>query len=159
MNVRSHTKTHVVNKITRHQRATGLDEQTIRPSSSASHENGGLRDSSSAMLANSSASQSHNQSNSARHKRAHSECLFAPAITLIRQPTEHLVGGLSASFNVDGLCLASSFGISRGFLNPEDMVIHQDYTPRACSSLFVISWHGRLIEYVLEPVPGKDLDR
>ena len=155
VNVRTHTKTHVVNKTTRHQRSIGIDEQTI------SNENG-FRDSSSAMLANASSNQfnghsNNHHSNAARQKRAYSECIFSPAITLIRQPTDNLVGGLSAPFNVDCLCLASSFGISRGFLNPEDMTIHQDYTPRACSSLFVISWHGRLIEYVLEPIPGKNL--
>jgi hypothetical protein len=51
--------------------------------------------------------------------------------------------------------MAASFGISRGFLNPEDMITYQEQTPRACGSLYVISWHGRLIEYVLEPIPGK----
>jgi hypothetical protein len=52
--------------------------------------------------------------------------------------------------------LAATFGISRGFLNPEDMINHQEHTAKACSSLFIISWHGRLIEYVLEPIPGKE---
>lgn len=56
---------------------------------------------------------------------------------------------------MDSLCLAATFGISRGFLNPEEMSNQQEHTPRACGSLYVISWHGRLIEYVLEPVPGK----
>jgi hypothetical protein len=89
-----------------------------------------------------------------RTKRANSECVFSTAVTLIRQPTDSFVSGLSAPFNIDSLCLAATFGISRGFLNPEDRINHQEHTPRACSSLFVISWHGRLIEYVLEPTPG-----
>jgi hypothetical protein len=81
--------------------------------------------------------------------------MFSTAITLIRQPTENFVSGLSAPFNMDSICLATIFGISRGFLNPEDMNNHQEHTTKACSSLFIISWHGRLIEYVLEPIPGK----
>jgi hypothetical protein len=35
------------------------------------------------------------------------------------------------------------------------MINHQEHTAKACNSLFIISWHGRLIEYVLEPIPGK----
>jgi hypothetical protein len=37
------------------------------------------------------------------------------------------------------------------------MINHQEHTSKACSSLFIISWHGRLIEYVLEPIPGKNI--
>jgi hypothetical protein len=98
-----------------------------------------------------------NYLNSTRTKRANSECVFSTAVTLIRQPTESFVSGLSAPFNIDSLCLAAVFGISRGFLNPEDMINHQEHTSKACSSLFIISWHGRLIEYVLEPIPGKNI--
>ena len=101
---------------------------------------------------------SHNNnysSYSVRSKRTNNECIFSTALTLIHQPTDSFVNGLSAPFNIDSLCLAASFGISRGFLNPEDTIHHQEYTSRACSSLFIISWHGRLIEYTLEPRPGK----
>jgi hypothetical protein len=112
-------------------------------------------------LTNSSSSivngHNNNYLNSTRTKRANSECVFSTAVTLIRQPTESFVSGLSAPFNIDSLCLAAVFGISRGFLNPEDMINHQEHTSKACSSLFIISWHGRLIEYVLEPIPGKNI--
>jgi hypothetical protein len=87
-------------------------------------------------------------------KRTNNECIFSTAVTIIHQPTENFVSGLSVPFNIDSLCMAAIFGISRGFLNPEDMINHQEHTLRACSSLYVISWHGRLIEYVLEPMPG-----
>ena len=152
VNVRTHTKTYVVNKVSRFQRSTGFDEQTLRPSNSLHHDST-ARDSST-LNAAVNHSNGHTSS-STRTKRSTHECLFAPAITLIRQPTDGLVSGLSGPFNIDSLCIASTFGASRGFLNPEDMVIHQDYTPKACSSLFIIGWHGRLIEYVLEPMPGK----
>jgi hypothetical protein len=96
-----------------------------------------------------------NYSNSTRTKRPNNECIFSTAVTIIRQPTDNFVSGLSVPFNIDSLCLATAFGISRGFLNPEEMINYQENTPRACGSLYVISWHGRLIEYILEPIPGK----
>ncbi|CAF1306694.1 unnamed protein product [Adineta ricciae] len=152
VNVRTHTKTHVVNKLTRDQRAAGFDEQTPRPSNDSA-----TKDSSTNTLTNTLTNPPHNQNanyfNATRAKRANSECVFSTAITLIRQPTDSFVSGLSAPFNIDSICLAATFGISRGFLNPEEMINQQEHTPKACSSLFVISWHGRLIEYVLEPLP------
>ncbi|CAF1336712.1 unnamed protein product [Adineta steineri] len=157
VNVRTHTKTHVVNKPNRHNRTTGFDEQPIRQSTNTNNDNGTKKDTPIVSLTNSSSNviNGHNSSymNSLRTKRTNSECVFSTAVTLIRQPTDSFVSGLSAPFNIDSLCLASTFGISRGFLNPEDMIHHQEYPPKACSSLFIISWHGRLIEYVLEPVP------
>jgi hypothetical protein len=98
--------------------------------------------------------QNNNSSSSTRTKRTNNECIFSTAVTIIHQPTDNFVSGLSVPFNIASLCLAAIFGISRGFLNPEDMINHQEHTSRACDSLYVISWHGRLIEYVLEPIPG-----
>jgi len=40
-----------------------------------------------------------NYFNSTRTKRANSECVFLTACTLIRQPTDGFVSGLSAPFN------------------------------------------------------------
>ena len=158
VNVRTHTKTHVVNKLNRCHRTTVLDEETIRPSNNGASDNGTRDPLSSSSVASSHSSSNmlngHN-SNLTRAKRTSHDCIFASAVTLIRQPTDTFVSGLSAPFNIDCLCLASTFGMSRGFLNPEDMINQQEHTPKACSSFFVISWHGRLIEYVLEPIPGK----
>jgi hypothetical protein len=158
VNIRTHTKNYVVNKASRYHRTVGLEEQPTRQTNNNGHDNG-LKDVSSNNLSNSSPSMvnghnSNNHSSSTRTKRTNSECIFATAVTIIRQPTDNFVSGLSAPFNIDSLCLAATFGISRGFLNPEDMINHQEHTPRACSSLYVISWHGRLIEYILEPTPG-----
>ena len=155
VNVRTHTKAHVVNKASHYHRTVGLDEQPIRQTTNNSNDNA-MKDSPSIPLTNSSSNIVNGHTNSTRTKRANSECVFSTAVTLIRQPTESLVSGISAPFNIDSLCLAATFGISRGFLNPEDMINHQEHTAKACSSLFIISWHGRLIEYVLEPIPGKE---
>ena len=156
VNVRTHTKTYVVNKASRYHRTAGLDEQPTRQSNNTGNDNG-LKDpssnNSSSNLMNGHNS-NNNYSSSIRTKRTNNECIFATAVSIIRQPTDNFVSGLSAPFNIDSLCMAAIFDISRGFLNPEDMTNHQEYTPRACSSLYVISWHGRLIEYVLEPMPG-----
>jgi hypothetical protein len=158
VNVRSHTKASVVNKVSRSNRSTAFDEQTVRSSSHAGTENG-TKDASVSGLSNSSSNLLNGHSishpTSARTKRANSECIFSTAVTLIRQPTENFVSGLSVPFNMDSMCLAAVFGTSRGFINPEEMMNQQEQSARACSSLFIISWHGRLIEYVLEPVPGK----
>ncbi len=157
VNIRTHTKNYVVNKASRYHRTVGLEEQPTRQSNNIGHDNG-LKDVSSNTLINSSSNIVNGHNNNylslTRTKRANSECIFSTAVTIIRQPTDNFVSGLSAPFNIDSLCLATTFGISRGFLNPEDMINHQEHTPRACSSLYVISWHGRLIEYVLEPIPG-----
>ena len=162
VNVRTHTKAHVVNKASRYHRTAGLDEQPIRQLNNTTTDNG-TKDSPSIPLTNSSSNlvngNTNSYLNSTRTKRANSECVFSTAVTLIRQPTDSFVSGLSAPFNIDSLCLAATFGISRGFFNSEDMINHQEHTPRACNSLFIISWHGRLIEYVLEPIPGKFLFR
>jgi len=144
VNVRTHTKHYVVNKANRYQRSIGLDEQQ---SNRQVNGNGNENHHSTNNLNSTS-----NNSNSTRTKRPH-ECIFSTAVTIIRQPTENLVSGLTAPFNIDAICLATNFGVSRGFLNPEDM-INQEQTPRACSSLYIISWYGKLIEYVLEPIPG-----
>jgi hypothetical protein len=156
VNVRTHTTAYVVNKASRYHRSVGLDEQPIRQSTNAANDNG-TKDSPSTNSTNSSSNvvngHNNNYFNSTRTKRANSECVFSTAITLIRQPTENFVSGLSAPFNMDSICLAAIFGLSRGFLNPEDMINHQEHTSKACSSLFIISWHGRLIEYILEPIP------
>lgn len=157
-NVRTHTKNYVVNKVSRYQRTAGLDEQSNRQVNNIGHDNG-YRDMSSNTLINTptnlSNGHANNYSNATRTKRMNNECVFATALTSIRQPTDNFVSGLSVPFNMDSVCLAATFGTSRGFLNPEEMSNQQDYTPRACSSLYVISWHGRLIEYVLEPIPGR----
>lgn len=154
VNVHTHTKTHVVN---RPNRTPGLDESAVRSFNLAQHENAS-RDSSSTSTLTSISSNHANvqikQFNPVRTKRSQNDCLFLQAVTLIRQPTDSFVSGLSAPFNIDSICLATMFGTSRGFLNPEDMSAHQDYAPKACNSIFIISWHGRLIEYVLEPMPG-----
>lgn len=157
MNKRTHTKTYVVNKLSRYHQSVGLDEHPIRQKKENNNENS-LKNSPSSPVATSSASiingHHNNFSSLARIKRTNSECIFATAVAIIRQPTENFVSGLSAPFNIDSLCLAATFGISRGFLNPEDMINHQEIISRPCSSLFIISWHGRLIEYVLDPRPG-----
>jgi hypothetical protein len=158
VNIRTHTKNYVVNKASRYHRTVGLDEQPTRQTNNNGNDNG-LKDTSSNTLTNSSPNMvnghsNNNYSSSARTKRTNSECIFSTAVTIIHQPTDNFVSGLSAPFNIDSLCLAATFGISRGFLNPEDMINQQDHTPRACSSLYVISWHGQLIEYILEPIPG-----
>jgi hypothetical protein len=148
----------VVNKASRYHRSIGLDEQPTRQLPNTSNDNG-TKDSPPKNSINPSSLVNGHNSNyfgSNRTKRANSECVFSTAITLIRQPTENFVTGLSAPFNMDSICLATIFGISRGFLNPEDMINHQEHTSKACSSLFVISWHGRLIEYILEPIAGKN---
>ncbi len=159
VNVRTHTTTHVVNKANRYHRSIGLDEQAIRQLSNINHDNG-IKDSSVNLASNSinhnDNNNNNNNFNSTRTKRTNNECIFSTAVTLIRQPTENFVSGLSAPFNIDSICLATVFGKSRGFLNPEDMNNHQEHTSKACSSLFIISWHGRLIEYVLEPTPSKN---
>ncbi|CAF0927478.1 unnamed protein product [Adineta steineri] len=156
VNIRSHTKNYVVNKASRYQRTAGLEDQSTRQTNSNGHENG-LKDISSTTLTNSSSNIVNGHNNyylsSMRTKRATSECIFSTAVAIIRQPTDNFVSGLSVPFNIDSLCMATTFGISRGFLNPEDMINHQDHTPRACSSLYIITWYGRLIEYVLEPIP------
>ena len=158
VNVRSHTKASVMNKVSRSNRTATYDEQTVRPSNHAGTENG-PKDASASGVTNSSSNllngHSMNHPTSARTKRTNSECIFSTAVTLIRQPTENFVSGLSVQFNMDSMCLAATFGLSRGFINPEEMMNQQEQSPRACSSLFIISWHGRLIEYVLEPVAGK----
>ncbi|CAF0792024.1 unnamed protein product [Rotaria sp. Silwood1] len=155
-NVRTHTKPYVVNKTNRYHRTVGLDEQPIRQTNNINNDNG-IKNLPLSPLTNSSSNiingHNNNYVNSTRTKRINNECIFSTAVTLIRQPTESFVSGLSAPFNIDSLCLAAIFGISRGFLNPEDMINHQEHTSRACNSLFIISWHGRLIEYVLEPKP------
>ncbi|CAF1492959.1 unnamed protein product [Rotaria sordida] len=155
VNVRSHTKNYVVNKINRYYGTANLEEQSIRQSNSNINDNE-LKDISSNTLINSSSNLNNNQTNNylslTRSKRTNTECIFSTAITIIRQPTDNFVSGLSVPFNIDSLCMASIFGISRGFLNPEDMINHQEHTSPACSSLYIISWHGRLIEYVLEPI-------
>jgi hypothetical protein len=159
-NVRTHTKNYVVNKASRYHRTAGLEEQSNRQTNNIGNDNG-FKDTSSNILTNASSNltngHNNNYSNSTRTKRTYNECIFSTAVTIIRQPTDNFVSGLSVPFNIDSLCLATTFGISRGFLNPEEMINYQENIPRACSSLFVISWHGRLIEYVLEPIPGKFL--
>ncbi|CAF2969333.1 unnamed protein product [Rotaria sp. Silwood2] len=154
VNVRTHTKPHVVNKTSRYHRTAGLDEQPIRQTNNINNDSG-IKNSPLNPLINSPSNtingHNNNYSSLIRTKRINNECIFSTAVTLIRQPTDSFVSGLSAPFNVDSLCLAATFGISRGFLNPEDMINLQEHTSRACSSLFIISWHGRLIEYVLEP--------
>lgn len=160
VNVRTHTKNYVVNKVSRYQRTAGLDDQSNRQANNTGHDNGYREISSNALIntpPNTSNGHPNTYANSTRTKRIQNECVFATALTIIRQPTDNFVSGLSVPFNMDSLCLAATFGISRGFLNPEEISNQQDYTPRACSSLYVISWHGRLIEYVLEPIPGKML--
>ena len=144
VNVRSHTKTHVLNKLSRHQRTTGQEERHLSTDNNSKESSSALPINSSSNLVNG------HGGNASRAKRAHHECIFSTALTLIRQPTEHLVSG----FNMDSVCLATIFGLSRGFLNPEEMISQQEQSPRPCGSLFVISWHGRLIEYVLEPMAG-----
>ncbi|CAF1211364.1 unnamed protein product [Rotaria magnacalcarata] len=155
VNIRTHSKTYVVNKASRYHRTAGLEEQSVRQSNTNTNDNG-LKDTSSNSLTNSSSNTNNNHSNSftslARTKRTNPECIFSTAVTIIRQPTDNFVSGLTVPFNMDSLCLAATFGISRGFLNPEDMINHQEHTARACGSLYIISWHGRLIEYVLEPI-------
>lgn len=150
VNVRTHTKHYVVNKTSRYQRTVGLDDQSNRQMSLNGNENPSTNNSPNLIQHQTT----NNYSNSTRTKRSNHECLFATAVTSIRQPTENLVSGLTAPFNIDALCLATNFGVSRGFLNPEDIVNYQEQTPRACSSLYLISWYGKLIEYVLEPIPG-----
>ncbi|CAF3039158.1 unnamed protein product [Rotaria sp. Silwood2] len=154
-NVRTHTKNYVVNKVDRYHHTAGLEEQSIRQSNTNTNDNS-LKDISSNTLINSSSNVNNHTNNSLssiRTKRTNAECIFSTAVTIIRQPTDNFVSGLTAPFNIDSLCMAAIFGISRGFLNPEDMINHQEHTSRACSSLYIISWHGRLIEYVLESVP------
>lgn len=154
--MRTHSKNYVVNKVSRYQRTSGIEEQGIRQSNSNTNDNG-LKDTSSNSLVNSSLNTNNNQNNNmsmARTKKPNSECILLTAVTIIRQPTDSFVSGLTVPFNIDSLCLAATFGISRGFLNPEDRMNHQDHTTRACGSLYIISWHGRLIEYVLEPTAG-----
>jgi hypothetical protein len=157
VNVRTHTRPQVVNKTNRYQRTTPMDESTNR-TNKVLHTDYGSYDAPGLILNNSPSNQtngtSNHQSIATRSKRSSQDCVFATAITLIRQPTDNFVIGLSVPFNIDSLCLASTFGISRGFLNPEDMVIQSDHPSKACHSLFIISWHGRLIEYILEPMPG-----
>jgi hypothetical protein len=157
VNVRTHTKNYVVNKASRYHRTAGLEEQSNRQANSIGNDNG-FKDIASNILTNQSPNiingQTNNYSNLTRTKRTNNECIFSTAVAIIRQPTDNFVSGLSVPFNIDSLCIAACFGISRGFLNPEDMINHQEQTPPACSSLYVISWHGRLIEYVLEPIPG-----
>ncbi|CAF0778151.1 unnamed protein product [Rotaria sordida] len=156
VNVRTHTKPHVVNKASRYHRTAGLDEQPIRQTNNINNDNT-IKNSPLNPLTNSSSNiingHNNNYLNSTRTKRMNNECVFSTAVTLIRQPTDSLVSGLGTPFNIDSLCLATTFGISRGFLNPEDMINHQEHTSKVCNSLFIISWHGRLIEYVLEPKP------
>ena len=158
VNVRTHTTAYVVNKANRYHRNSGIDEQPIRSLATANNDKG-IKDIPSINSPNVPSNLLNNVNNNSlnltRMKRSNNDCIFSTAVTLIRQPTDSFVSGLSAPFNTDSICLASAFGISRGFLNPEDMINHQDQTAKACSSLFIISWHGRLIEYVLEPVPGK----
>jgi hypothetical protein len=149
VNVRSHTKASVVNKLMRNQRALPHDESTLRSSNHNVNDNG-TKD----PLSMNASSPLSNVVNVHSAKRSNGECLFSTAITLIRQPTENLVSGFTVPFNIDSVCLAATFGVSRGFLNPEEMMNQQEQSVRACNSLFIISWHGRLIEYVLEPIPG-----
>lgn len=146
VNVRSHTKPMVVNKLSRTPRPTGSDERHSTVDNSSKDLPSNMNTNPSSNLVNG------HSSTSSRSKRATNECIFSTALTLIRQSTEHLVTG----FNTDSVCLATIFGLSRGFLNPEEMISQQEQTSRACSSLFIISWHGRLIEYILEPIPGRN---
>lgn len=150
-----------MNKVSRYQRTAGLDEQSNRQVNNTGHDNG-YREISSNTLNNTPTNMTNghanNYPNTNRTKRMNNECVFAMALTSIRQPTDNIVSGLSVPFNMDSVCLAAMFGFSRGFLNPEEINNQQDHTPRACSSLYVISWHGRLIEYVLEPIPGRIID-
>lgn len=157
--MRTHTTNYVVNKVSRYHRTAGLDEQLIRQSPVHGSNDTGLKDNLSNTLINSSSNTINtlntNYPSMTRTKRSNDQCIFSTAVTIIRQPTDNFVTGLSAPFNIDSLCLAATFGISRGFINPEDMIRHQELASRVCGSLFIISWHGRLIEYVLDPVPGK----
>jgi hypothetical protein len=154
VNVRTHTKNYVVNKASRYHRTVGLEEQPNRQINDNNFKDNSLNNLTNS-LTNNINGHNNNYLSSTRTKRTNNECIFSTAITIIRQPTDNFVSGLSVPFNIDSLCIAAIFGISRGFLNPEDMINHQEHTSRACSSLYVISWHGRLIEYVLEPMPGE----
>lgn len=155
VNVRTHTTAYVVNKANRYHRNSGFDDQPVRSLPPTNSDNG-IKDVASINSPNLPLNNLNTNSlNFNRTKRSSYECISSTALTLIRQPTESFVSGLNAPFNADSICLATAFGISRGFLNPEDMINHQDQSSKACSSLFIISWHGRLIEYVLEPIPGK----
>lgn len=158
VNVRTHTTAYVVNKANRYHRNSVFDDQPVRSMAPANSDNG-IKDVTSINSPNLPSNLINNSNTNSlnfnRTKRSNYECISSTALTLIRQPTESFVSGLNAPFNTDSICLAAAFGISRGFLNPEDMINHQDQPFKACSSLFIISWHGRLIEYVLEPIPGK----
>lgn len=157
-NVRTHKTAYVVNKANRYHHNPLFDEQPLRSLATVNNDKG-IKDTPSTNSSNVPSNLLNNANNNSfnltRMKRSNNECIFSTAVTLIRQPTDSFVSGLSAPFNTDSICLASAFGISRGFLNPEDMINHQDQSLKACSSLFIISWHGRLIEYILEPIAGK----
>ncbi|CAF1145037.1 unnamed protein product [Adineta ricciae] len=156
VNIRSHTKNHVVNKASRYHRTAGLEDQSSRHTNTNGTDNGSKDISlnpSTNLSFNAVNGHGNHYSPTTRAKRTHDEVIFSTAVAIIRQPTDNFVTGLSAPFNTDSLCIATIFGISRGFLNPEDMINQQEHVPRACSSLYIISWYGRLIEYVLEPVP------
>lgn len=143
----------------RYHRTNGTDEVSTRNSTTITVDNT-TKESSSSLInipnasTNSINGHGNQHGNSNRTKRSQTECIFSTAITLIRQPTESFVSGLTVPFNMDAMCLATTYGMSRGYINPEEMMNQSEQPPRACSSLFVISWHGRLIEYILEPVPG-----
>ncbi|CAF0820857.1 unnamed protein product [Didymodactylos carnosus] len=154
VNIRTHTKAYVVNKASRYHRTAGLDDHShvfeTRRSYATNNElikTDINSNSSSSMNTNTNNSSNHNKSSKYRTN----DPSLLPAVTLIRQPTDGLSGSLIAPFNVDCLCLAAIFGVTRAFINPEDVSTHQEQRP--CCSLFLISWHGRLIEYVLEPGP------
>ena len=154
MNVQTHTKNHVVNNGNHYQRT---EVQSTHQLNIIANDNELKNISSNTYIYSSSdIIDDHNNKSipTTRPKRMNSDCICSTAVAIIRQPIDSFVGGLSVSFNIDSLCSAAVFGISRGFLNPEDMINHQENTSCACNSLYIISWHGRLIEYVLEPIPG-----
>ncbi|CAF4757581.1 unnamed protein product, partial [Rotaria magnacalcarata] len=72
VNIRTHSKTYVVNKASRYHRTAGLEEQSVRQSNTNTNDNG-LKDTSSNSLTNSSSNTNNNHSNSftslARTKR------------------------------------------------------------------------------------------
>ena len=156
VNVRSHTKATVVNKLSRQHRNSNHDETSTRTTTNAVNENS-LKENASSNATNLSSipinGHPTHPTNAGRTKRSQNEWIFSTAVTLIRQPTENFVSGLTVPFNMESVWLATAFGLSRGFINPEEMMNQSEQTARACSSLFIISWHGRLIEYVLEPIP------
>ncbi|CAF0735133.1 unnamed protein product [Didymodactylos carnosus] len=152
VNIRTHSKAYVVNKASRYHRTAGLDDHSHVFETRRSYATNNEQTKTEINSNNSSAINKNNSTNYNKNsKQRTNDSLLLPAVTLIRQPTDGLTGSLSAPFNVDCLCLAAIFGVTRAFINPEDSITHQEQRP--CYSFFVISWHGRLIEYVLEPGP------